>query len=534
MTSQQKFDFIVVGAGSAGCIVAARLAEEQAGSVLLLESGDPAEQHPETLSADGFKYAFANDDLMSHRMTTAQSSCGRRSLFIGTGRGMGGSGSVNGMVYTRGDTRDYDNWPVGWRYEDIRPTFEAVEKIVGIRPRALTPFAQHFLDASVAAGFKRKDRMNDGDLAGVVGCNDMNYDANGRRSSYRAWLHERKIPGLKIITKATAHRLVFEADRKVIAVECDVAGSKETFVVNKEVVLCAGALETPKLLMLSGVGPRNEVEAQKIPLVLDAQGVGKNLIDHPNVCMFYRAKQLVDFQYPQLYGFDAARRATNAPHDQAPDTCFVCYAAPASLQQSMQRMVPILALPGPLYGIKFLRSFYRALINLAFKSSLLKRYVSTVFGIVVILGKPASRGSIGLNSADQSAPARIDPAYYKETRDKETMLAGISKAREIASQSALVEAGAEPLSLGGKNASKEKIWKWATAATMTTFHFCGSCRMGEDADSPVDTKLRVKGLRNVRVADASVMPEIPVSALNAPSMMIGYRAANFILEGAQS
>jgi choline dehydrogenase len=171
---------------------------------------------------------------------------------------------------------------------------------------------------------------------------------------------------------------------------------------------------------------------------------------------------------------------------------------------------------------------------LAFRSSWLKRYVSGVFGIVVILGKPLSRGSIGLNSADPAEPARIDPAYYKDKHDKETMLAGLNKAREIAAQSALVQAGAKPLSLGGKNASKEKIWKWAAAATMTTFHFCGSCRMGDDVDSPVDTQLRVKGLRNVRVADASVMPEIPVSALNAPSMMIGYRAANFILEGTRS
>ncbi len=533
-TNTQAFDYIVVGGGSAGSIVAARLAEEGAGSVLLLECGDAGGKHPETLTEDGFKYAFSNDELMFHRMTTAQEACGGRKLFAGTGRGMGGSGAVNGMVYTRGDKRDFARWPRDWQYDDLVPYFEAVEKRIGIRARLPTPFAQRFLDASVSAGFTRKDHMNDGELAGVVGCNDMNFDESGRRSSYRAWLHERSVPNLQIVTNATVRRLVFGDSQRAVAVECEIEGQVKTFSVSKEVVLCAGALETPKILMLSGVGPRQEIEAQKIRLVKEIPGIGQNLHDHPNVCVFYRAEQPVDFSYPQLYGFDAARRPGNVRSNEAPDTCFVCFAAPGTLQQSMYRMLPLIALPGPLFKLKFMHSFYRVLIDLAFKLPWLQRYVSTVFGIVVILGKPDSRGSIGLTSADPAAPARIDPGYYKNPRDRETLLAGVAKAREIAAQPAFKEAGVRTISLGGTNAPEEKIWKWATAATMTTFHFCGSCRMGDDADSPVDTKLRVKGLRNVRVADASVVPETPVSALNAPSMMIGYRAANFILEGTQA
>lgn len=537
MTSQQdiqQYDYIVVGGGSAGSIVAARLAEEGAGSVLLLECGDAGGTHPETLTEDGFKYAFSNDALMFHRMTTPQGACGKRKLFAGTGRGMGGSGAVNGMVYTRGDKRDFERWPKGWQYDDLVPHFEAVEKRIGIRPRAPTPFAQRFLDSSVSAGFTRKDHMNDGELGGVVGCNDMNYDESGRRSSYRAWLHERSVPNLKIVSNATVRRLVFGDSQRALGVECEIAGQVKTFSVSKEVVLCAGALETPKILMLSGVGPRKELEAQRIPLVKESAGVGQNLHDHPNVCVFYRAKIPVDFQYPQLYGFDAARRPGNVQSNEAPDTCFVCFAAPGTLQQSMYRMLPLIALPGQLFNLKFMHSFYRLMIDLAFKLPWLQRYVSTVFGIVVILGKPDSRGSIGLTSSDPTAPARIDPGYYSNPRDRETLLAGVAKAREIAAQPAFAEAGVKTISLGGTDAPEEKIWKWATAATMTTFHFCGSCRMGDDADSPVDTKLRVKGLRNVRVADASVVPETPVSALNAPSMMIGYRAANFILEGINS
>ncbi len=522
--SPQCYDYVVIGAGSAGCIVAARLAEHH--SVLLLEAGEPATKNPETLSADGFKYAFANDDLMWHRMTLPQAAAANRRLYAGTGRGMGGSGSVNGMVYTRGDKRDFAHWPAGWRWEELSPAFAAVEEQLGIRSRPATPFAQRFIDASTQAGFQRKDGMNDGELAAVVGCNDMNYAGDNRRSSYAAYLHDRPLPNLKIITGALTQRLVFDDSHTAKGVEYRANGMQHRADVRGEIILCAGALETPKLLMLSGVGPRAELEAHGIPAVLDAPGVGKNLQDHPNVCLFYRTRENVDFSYPQVYAFDTAeRQAGETP--SAPDTCFVCYAAPASIKQSMLRMVPVLALPGPLYAIRPLRRLLRGIIHAAFALPSLKRYVAGVFGIVVILGKPTSRGSLRLASANPADSALIDPNYYATEQDRQTMAAGVSKARRIAGQKALE--GARPLSAGARQSSGKKLWGWINAATMTTFHYCGSCRMGEDDNSPVDTQLRVKGLKNVRVADASVMPEIPVSALNSPSMMIGYRAADFIL-----
>ncbi|MEZ5509781.1 MAG: GMC family oxidoreductase [Gammaproteobacteria bacterium] len=528
MQTTEQYDYIVVGGGSAGCIVAARLADANLGSVLLLEAGDRAEQHPETLSADGFVQAFANERMMLDRLSAPQPRAANRHVYVGTGTGMGGSGAVNGMVYTRGDRRDYEQWPKGWRWKDVAPVFEQVEQALRVKPRNGSAFTITCADAAVQAGFKRKDVLNDGELCGQIGYQLMNYDGDRRRNSYVAFLQGQARNNLTIITNAQVQRIQFDDQKTATALTYRTPHGLQRVAIRRELVLCAGALETPKLLMLSGIGPQQPLRHVGIDVIADVPAIGRNLQDHPNVCVFYRGKQVPDSFYPQLYGFDRMNADLPLAKQQA-DTCFVFYSAAASIQQSMQRMLPAILLKPNAYAERRWHRVIKTLVDVAFKIPFTRQFVSKVYGIVVILGKPLSRGEITLTSPDPADPARISPGYFLRSEDMDTLVEGVLRAQKIAGQGAFVRWGNQPLSKAAKTQDRDAIKQWIKGAVMTTFHFAGTCRMGGHAHDPVDTQLRLKATRNVRIADASVMPEIPVAALNAPSMMIGWRAADFII-----
>lgn len=525
----EQYDYIVVGGGSAGCITAARLAQANIGSVLLLEAGDPAEWHPETLSADGFVQAFANDHVMLDRLSAQQPRCGNRHLYVGTGTGMGGSGAVNGMVYTRGDKRDFDQWPDGWRWPQVAPVFERIEDMLRVRPRGGSEFTLTCVEAAVQAGFKRRDRLNDGELCSQVGFQLMNYEGDRRRNSYVAFLQNQTYPQLVIQTCSQVQRIIFDEQKRAVALEVKSPSGPRRIGIRRELVLSAGALETPKLLMLSGVGPQNQSLHFNIPVVADVPAIGRNLQDHPNVCVFYRGRRVPDSFYPQVYGFERVNPALPLAGQQ-PDTCYVFYSAAASIQQSMQRMLPAIVLKPSLYADPRWRSAIKRLVNGLFWLPFTRRFVAKVYGIVVILGKPLSRGEVTLASTDPVQPARVNPGYFIQSADMDTMVEGVLRARRIAAQPALARWGNMPLSKAARSDDREQIKRWIRGAAMTTFHFCGTCRMGEQAADPVDTRLRLKAVKNVRIADASVIPDIPVAALNAPSMLIGWRAADFMVE----
>jgi choline dehydrogenase len=521
----EEHDFVVVGGGSAGCIVAAELAKQA--RVLLLEAGPRAEEHPETLAAGGYKDAFINDAVMGERFTVRQLDAAGQRVYAGTGTVMGGSGSVNGMVYTRGARLDYDEWPVGWRWDDVQDDFRALERIIRPHRRAPTAWTEACIASARSAGFSVKEDLNDGDLSNVIGYEWMSYEGEDRRSSYVAFLKEPgPSPNLTVLTGARTHRLVFDTARRAVAVEYEHAGRFSRVAVRREVVLCAGALESPKLLMLSGVGPGEHLHERGIDVVADRPAIGTGLHDHPNVPVFYRAARDVDCHFPQLYSFFRTNADSDLPPGQS-DTCYVFWPAPSAMRNMTQRMLPPMIVPHPLYG-PGPRAAVRSLVGLAFGIPAVQRFVDRVFGIILILGKPRSRGTLRLLSNDAARQAKIDPAYYADPEDLTTMIRGVRHARAIAEVGGLKEWGARELMPGKRARSDEDIARYVRKNTITTYHFAGTCAMGSRQEDAVDPQLRVRGVRGVRVADASAIPVTPVSALNAPSMLIGYRCAKLI------
>ncbi|MBC7171940.1 MAG: GMC family oxidoreductase, partial [Polyangiaceae bacterium] len=519
----KTYDYIVVGGGSSGCVAAAELARANR-SVLLLECGETAEANPETLRADGYKDAFANDRVIWERFSAPQKNCRDLRVFMGSGTGMGGSGSVNGMVYTRGAAADYAEWPRGWRWEDVRSDFEAIEMVIRPNRRAPTEFTEACVRGAEEAGFRRKDDLNDGDLCGVIGYEWMNYEGDARRSSYVAFVRDGSLRTLTVETGARAEKLDIDAHKRVTGVTYLKDGKRLQAKARHEVVLCAGALETPKLLMLSGVGPTQALRNFEIPVVLDAPGVGGNLHDHPNVPLFFAGGHEVDCRYPQLYSFHRANPDSELPRGQS-DTCYVYWPARSSMKEAMKRILPSKVLPESLYEAH--RGKIRAGVDLAFRSAALQRFIERMYGIVIILGKPKSRGRLSLRSRDVAEQARIDPAYYQNPEDMQTMLKAVRIARNVAASSSMSRFGNRELMPGKRVTSDEKLARFIEENTITTYHFAGTCRMGEDAASVTDTRLLFRGLRGLRIGDASVIPTTPVSALNAPSMLVGYRAAKF-------
>jgi choline dehydrogenase len=527
MSGAETFDYVVVGGGSSGCIVAAELSEDPSVRVLLLEHGDAAEEHPETLRADGYKDAFANDDLIHDRFTVWNERWGGRRAFVGSGRGLGGSGAINAMVYTRGAAADYEEWPASWRWDRVSADFAAIEQRIRPQRRSATEFTSACIEAAERAGFRAKDDLNDGDLSGVLGHEWMNYEGQARRHSYAAFLAPAmKRPNLTVRTRAVVKRLTLDSKGRVSGVEHERDGLVEHVSARREVVMCAGALETPRLLMLSGIGPAHALRRVGLPAVHDVPAVGQNLHDHPNVTLFFRGARDVDCFHPQLYGFHRANAASALPAAQS-DTCYVFYPARSSLREAMMRVLPGIALPEPLYETQPFPKVVRKAVELAFGSETVRDFVTRVYGIVVILGKPKSRGSIKLSSSRWDAPAKIDPGWLADPEDLETMVHGVEKARAIAS--GLERWGNTELMPGRFGRERTAIEQWIKKNVMTTYHYAGTCAMGE-ASGVVDPRLRVRGVSGLRIADASAIPVTPVSAMNAPSMLVGYRAARFMRE----
>jgi len=530
---EESFDYIVVGAGSAGAVVATRLSEDPDVSVLLIEAG-PEDRSYWTRLPLGFGKILFQDRYVPHHMSEPEAEMANRAIRLPYGSLLGGSSAINGLIYIRGASWDYDQWQAlgaaGWSYKDVLPAFKKIERHYkgasayhgdsgpfGVeRARWRNDVADALLDAAQSLGVQRNDDMNG---ATIEGCfyNEL-ATWNGRRSSTSLNYLEpnRHRTNFTIWTEAPVQRVDFEQHRAVgVTLRRD--GAEIRVRARREVVLSAGALHTPKLLQLSGIGPGGLLQSQGIPIIADLQGVGSNLMDHLSfVCPFSTTSR--DTFNKRVNSVGGLMREAFNYYLGKRDTPF---AVGAGLAGMYTRSRPDVRTPDIQVGMAPFMPGARG-YDLAKDSG---------FFVGAFQCRPESRGSVSITSTDAAAPPRVAFNHLSTPLDVQTSLDAMKFILRIAGTGAFERVNAKlvaPL----QGASDDVLLDYIRSTSSTSFHYSGTARMGEDPAAVVDPQLRVRGVSNLRVIDASVMPVVVSTNTNAATIMIGERGAEFIKRGA--
>jgi choline dehydrogenase len=484
------YDYIVVGAGTAGCTLAARLSEHPETQVLLMEAGPPDRRREIQVPALASKLFRSSIDWKDS--TVAQEHLNGRQIPWPRGRVLGGSGSLSAMIHLRGCRSDYDGWPAGWQYDDLAPLFEEAPA----RPQVeANPLSAAFLEACGSCGVVRYEGL-DGPLNPGSGLYPLLHKNGARWSASRSLLRPALRRGnLTVWTGIQAARVTIEGGRAT-GVEYLQKGSRYQANASREVILCAGTVGSPKLLLLSGVGAPEELEPLEIPVAAAVPGVGKNLQDHLGVALSYSCTQAVSLA-GSATKLNMVRYMTRKDGPLASNVAEAGAFLKSRPDLDACDLEIIFAPLGSLDG---------SLVPPA----------ADAFSLTVSLLTPRSRGRITLASADPLEPPRIDPAYLSSPEDRARLMEGIARARAIAGSEAFAAFRGAVIS-GDFEAQAQSL-----------HHACGSCRMGEDNASVVNAALQVHGVAGLRVVDASVMPEIPRVPLNATVMAMAEKAARLI------
>src|SRR3954451_11513345 len=512
------YDYVIVGAGSAGCVLAARLTEDPDVSVLLLEAG-PADVKENIHVPAAFGSLFKTDVDWDYA-TAPEDGCNGRMMFLPRGKTLGGSSSINAMVYIRGAREDYDAWRdaghPGWGYDDLLPLCKRSEDnergeseypgaggpLTVSDSRSRNPMSEAWVEAAVETGLERNEDFNGAQQDGV-GLYQVTQRGGMRCSTAAAFLRPAlERPNLHVETDLHVHRVMIERGRAV-----GVAGSRygQPFeaLAEREVIVCAGAYNSPQLLMLSGVGPAEHLATREIEVLVDLPGVGQNLQDHVNSGVIYTTDEPVSL----LVGMEPEQQLEFAENGRGPLTSNVAEAG------GFWRSRDGLEAPD--------LQFHAAPVM--FVDEGLGDPVAHGMSFGACILTPKSRGSVTLRSNDPTAKPWIRHAFLSDPDDVEVMMAGLRITMDIALAPALSRYCREPF-VAPASDDATFLREHLARRSQTLYHPVGTCAMG----SVVDSELRVQGVDALRVVDASVMPVVPRGNANAPTIVVAERAADLI------
>lgn len=502
----KEFDYVVCGGGSAGCAVAARLSEDPEVSVLLIEGGHG--DTPDMVSTPLRTIEIWHSDYDWGYSTVPQKHCHGRQIYWPRGKVIGGSSAMNGMIYVRGHATDYDAWALlgnhGWDWQNVLPYFKKSEDFdrgadayhgVGGPLRVTTDYRAHpvmdaLIEAAVQAGIPYNPDYNAASLDGISRI-QFNTSGGERASTAAAFLGPaRERTNLTVAPATRVERVVIEKGR-VVAVTCRMGAERFDVGVRREAVLSAGTLESPRILMLSGIGPKAHLSEFDIETQIDLPGVGQNLHDHTLLPMVFESREDYPFPTdPSLPPMQVHMFLKSHPEMAVADIQPLFFSVPAYA-------------PG--------------------QSGPMNAFTLHAAGV-----RPTSRGELRLTGADIDDPLHLDPNLLATDYDVRTLVTSMRQIREIIAQPALKDWVKGEVYPGPANDDDHSLAEYARSAVGSYHHQVGTCAMGVSALSVVDPELRVHGVEGLRVADASIMPFVPSGNTNAPAIMIGEKAADMI------
>ena len=524
-----EFDYVIVGGGSAGSVLAGRLSENPAVSVCLLEAGGGGDSAFVTVPVGAVAMIPTRFNNWAFE-TVPQPGLGGRKGYQPRGRMLGGSSAINAMIYMRGHRSDYDHWAAlgnrGWSFDEVLPYFrlsEANERFddewhgrTGPLPvsdlRTQSPFHDRVLEAARQTGLPVTQDFNGAEQEGI-GIYQVTQKGGERCSAARAYLlpHMSKRPNLAVETRTHVARIVVE-DGRAVGVETLKGKERRTIRARREVVVAAGALQSPQVLLLSGIGPADALKRLGVEPLVDLPGVGQNLQDHPDFIFGYRSASLDTFGLSLRGGLRLMREIARYRKGRQGAITSNFAEAGGFLKTRADLAAPDIQLH---FVVSLVDDHARRL------------HLGHGFSCHVCLLRPQSRGTLTLKNADPLAAPLIDPAFLADPQDVEDMVAGFKLTRRLMEAPALAAWARQDLDTAEVR-SNDDIRAVLRRRIDTVYHPVGTCRMGTDAGAVVDPELRVRGLGGLRVVDASVMPTLIGGNTNAPTIMIAEKAVDMM------